>query len=665
MTTPKTREGIKIYAASLFSDDEFETIANENKSSIVNKRDQKVSIPIAKKQFDGNRNVKSIVEQNTTKVARKHSLGDVGHTYSVSLSKIEKKQTALQSPAPEPLGRAQNTNGVEHLEEKVDKIEFRRSSKLYSSTAASRIRAEESKRSQEQLNLSKIAHLRNQFPHQKALKPPSQIQLDASILNDEEASETSSVRNVRVILRCCPASVPSRETSLIIKTSTEIELHVSRSGESLLDCYLPITKKTYFFDKVLGPECDQGKAFEEVVVVVDRFIKYKIPGAIMAYGQTATGKSHTMGLLPKSLVDTGLGCVPRAVTRIFRETKLVDVSAYELYLDQIHDLLRDNVGEISRISNVSDKSDDKSQPLKIHERNGRFWVPGLAQITCDSAEMAWNTVKKAIDRRRINETEMNSTSSRSHTVITLSIEGCELCFVDLAGSERIDRTLSDRREAAFINSSLSSLGNVVRSLGISTSSTTTSTSTFVPFRDSKLTRLLQGCLSQGNAALFATVSIDPDNALETLSTLKFASQCLSLSSRKILQSNRTVIDTRSNHQIPRDFQLYCRVMESLGELIPAECMDDPNHLSKMADDEFDNLIKEIGDLISAKIEAVAEFDFCRKPETSSITKQQQRTPAATPTSDSIFPSVMSEATELLISPVGDENNLWVSPSSAS
>ena len=131
----------------------------------------------------------------------------------------------------------------------------------------------------------------------------------------------------------------------------------------------------------------------------------------------------------------------------------------------------------------------------------------------------------------MRETEMNKVSSRSHTIITLTVNGQDLSFVDLAGSERIHRSHGDVKETAFINSSLACLGNVVRALANTNSS-------FIPFRDSKLTRLLQASLSQGNAALFATVSLDVDNALETLSTLKFAERCISLPTAVKNQTSR-------------------------------------------------------------------------------------------------------------------------------
>ena len=206
----------------------------------------------------------------------------------------------------------------------------------------------------------------------------------------------------------------------------------------------------------------------------------------------------------------------------------------------------------------------------MREQPGRgFFVEGLHEYLVRSYEEAVALLNLGLENRALAPTMMNTTSSRSHTVLTLVIEqrgatggggataavGAgkggftrtvrgKLMFVDLAGSERVRRTTSKGTrlsEAKSINTSLSALGNVIAALA-------DPSVTHVPFRDSKLTRLLQDSLGgTANTTLIATVGPASANLSETLSTLLFAARCMHVQSRP--QINEEVDYREQNAQL--------------------------------------------------------------------------------------------------------------------
>jgi len=188
-----------------------------------------------------------------------------------------------------------------------------------------------------------------------------------------------------------------------------------------------------------------------------------------------------------------------------------------------------------------------AEGLPVREAPGKgFYVEGLQEYDVSSFPEAVEILNWGLDNRAMGPTAMNATSSRAHTILTVRvqhsgstlIDGREtqqtlsgrLLLVDLAGSERVRRTTSKGTrlvEAKSINQSLSALGNVIVALS-------DNHAPHVPYRDSKLTRLLQGCIGGGAATyLVATVAPEDASAAETLSTMQFASRCMRVASRLV------------------------------------------------------------------------------------------------------------------------------------
>lgn len=280
-------------------------------------------------------------------------------------------------------------------------------------------------------------------------------------------------------------------------------------------------------------------------------------GTVLAYGMTGTGKTFSMQGAPSSP-----GVIAQSITDIFsyilqspsREFLLV-VSYMEIYNDRIYDLLKAPAQKaFARISN--------SQHIKLREQSdGTVYATPLEQELVQSPSELASVIARGDQARKTASTQLNARSSRSHAVVQIIIKSRErvqntngkssqnkragvdqsefriskLNFVDLAGSERADRCKERSKEAAYINKSLLTLGTIIEKLSASTvkkSEKHIRRDPHLPFRDSKLTRLLQGTLS-GDSLISIICTIQLDSAegtavgiynKESLNTLKFASR---------------------------------------------------------------------------------------------------------------------------------------------
>ena len=322
----------------------------------------------------------------------------------------------------------------------------------------------------------------------------------------------------------------------------ETEENKSQSLKRLLFQLPDGYARDFFYDHCFGPDASQQNVYDDLAGHIVHGVLNGINGAIFAYGQTGTGKTYTMGILDE-VSNENAGIIPRSLGHIFGHIASsqgqervnprwsVCMSFLQIYLEQTLDLLAPSPG-----------SPDYGQPgtfpqgtnLPIREDpDTGFYVDGLSKFRVSSFEDATSLINAGLMNRIMAPTLMNATSSRSHTVLTIEVEEQDsesngarfgkLVLVDLAGSERVRRTTSRGArlsEAKAINVSLSALGNVVAALASQRTS-------HVPFRDSKLTKLVQCCLGGNtNTALIATVGPALENNSETLSTLQFASRCL-------------------------------------------------------------------------------------------------------------------------------------------
>lgn len=308
----------------------------------------------------------------------------------------------------------------------------------------------------------------------------------------------------------------------------------SREGErgilSVVDDKLVVVKgkeqnASFRFDRVFDSVSTQDDVYNYAIRLKMEDFFHGYNGAVMAYGQTGSGKSFTM--MGSSISDNAQkGLIPRMAddmfSRIHRSTSdteyTVGVSYMEVYMEQIRDLL--------------DPASNNGRRFSVHEDkvNG-VHVRGLSQAFISSSEEFLTLLKQGSKARAYTYTDMNFESSRSHAILQLNltqrqvalgtVKKSRMFLVDLAGSEKVIRTGAmgqTLEEAKKINSSLSTLGNVINSL-------TDGRSTHIPYRDSKLTRILQESLG-GNSQTSLIINCSPcsKDELETLSTLRFGSR---------------------------------------------------------------------------------------------------------------------------------------------
>eukprot|EP00731_Ephydatia_muelleri_P014567 Em0008g287a len=320
--------------------------------------------------------------------------------------------------------------------------------------------------------------------------------------------------------------------------------------------------KAFTYDYVFDINAEQIAIYESCIepLVKGCFDGYN--ATVLAYGQTGSGKTFTMGTgFDFSILPEQQGMIPRAVAQIFAiidekkaEAKergegvpLFEVTAefLELYNEEIIDLF--------------DANRDSSRRLKIHEDNsGSIYVAGATSQRVQSAAETSECLRTGALSRTVASTNMNAQSSRSHAIFTLTIvqrrpigaekgEGTEqdweslsakFHFVDLAGSERLKRTgaTGDRaKEGISINCGLLALGNVISALG-----DVTKKSSHVPYRDSKLTRLLQDSLGGNSRTLMiACVSPTDRDFMETLNTLKYANRARNIKNKVAVNQDKT------------------------------------------------------------------------------------------------------------------------------
>jgi len=284
------------------------------------------------------------------------------------------------------------------------------------------------------------------------------------------------------------------------------------------------SEKVFSYDSVFSQNTSQQSIYEEAAFQLVESVLEGYNGTIFAYGQTGCGKTHTMIGLPED--ESNKGIIPRAFAHIFgniestsQKNFLIRCSYIEIYNEEIHDLL----------------SIDTKAKLEMKESSDKgIFIKNLSMHIVKSISDIEKLMQVGMKNRSVGETLMNKDSSRSHSVFTIYIEAGEtdskgnqritlgkLNLVDLAGSERQSKThaTGDRlKEANKINLSLSALGNVISAL-------VDGKSAHIPYRDSKLTRLLQDSLG-GNTrtVMIANVSPASDSYDETLGTLRYASR---------------------------------------------------------------------------------------------------------------------------------------------
>ncbi|KAK5657027.1 hypothetical protein OQA88_3553 [Cercophora sp. LCS_1] len=332
--------------------------------------------------------------------------------------------------------------------------------------------------------------------------------------------------NINVVVRCRGRNGREvKENSAVVVGTDGVKgkvVELSMGPASL-------SNKTYNFDRVFSQAADQSMIFDDVVKPIMDEMLTGYNCTIFAYGQTGTGKTYTMSgdmTCTLGLLSDEAGIIPRVLQALFNKLEAeetdhcVRCSFIELYNEELRDLL----------------SPDDSAKLKIYDDNSKknhatTVVQGMEERHITNATDGLKWLQEGSVRRQVAATKCNDLSSRSHTIFTITVHAKrktesgedylmagKLNLVDLAGSENIQRSGAENKraaEAGLINKSLLTLGRVINAL--------VDRSAHIPYRESKLTRLLQDSLGgRTKTCIIATVSPAKSNLEETISTLDYA-----------------------------------------------------------------------------------------------------------------------------------------------
>ncbi|XP_022609741.1 kinesin-1 heavy chain [Seriola dumerili] len=306
------------------------------------------------------------------------------------------------------------------------------------------------------------------------------------------------------------------------------------------DCVL-MAGKPYYFDRVFQSNTTQVQFYNAVAQQIVKDVLEGYNGTIFAYGQTSSGKTHTME--GKLHDEDMMGIIPRIVQDIFNYIYSMDenlefhikVSYFEIYLDKIRDLL-----------------DVTKTNLSVHEDKNRVpFVKGCTERFVCSPQEVMDAIDEGKNNRSVAVTNMNEHSSRSHSIFLINIKQentqteqkltGKLYLVDLAGSEKVGKTGAEGTvldEAKMINKSLSSLGIVISALAEGSS--------YIPYRDSKMTRILQDSLG-GNCRTTMVICCSPSayNDAETKTTLQFGQRAKTIKNNVSLNVELTAEQWKS------------------------------------------------------------------------------------------------------------------------
>ncbi|XP_041003952.1 kinesin-like protein KIN-4A isoform X5 [Juglans microcarpa x Juglans regia] len=359
---------------------------------------------------------------------------------------------------------------------------------------------------------------------------------------------------------------------------------------------------SFTFDHVYGSSGSPSSAmFEECIAALVDGLFQGYNGTVLAYGQTGSGKTYTMGTSFKDGCQTGL--IPQVMNALFNKIKTLNhqtefqlhVSFIEILKEEVRDLL-DSVA-ISKLDTAKGHAGkvaiDGRQLIQIRETSkGAITLAGSTEVTVTTLQEMATCLEQGSLSRATGSTNMNNQSSRSHAIFTITLEQMQklrlvlprndtsdeemgeeyfcakLHLVDLAGSERAKRTGSDGlrfKEGIHINKGLLALGNVISALG---DEKKRKEGVHVPYRDSKLTRLLQDSLG-GNSKTVMIACISPAdiNAEESLNTLKYANRARNIQNKPVI--NRDIISNEMQ-KMQQQLKYLQAELYARGEGVPSD-----------------------------------------------------------------------------------------------
>ncbi|XP_057615988.1 chromosome-associated kinesin KIF4A isoform X1 [Chionomys nivalis] len=389
---------------------------------------------------------------------------------------------------------------------------------------------------------------------------------------------------VRVALRCRP--LVSKEISEGCQTCLSFV-----PGEPQV---VVGNDKSFTYDFVFDPSTEQEEVFNTAVAPLIKGIFKGYNATVLAYGQTGSGKTYSMGgaYTAEQEHESTIGVIPRVIQLLFQEINkksdfefTLKVSYLEIYNEEILDLLCP-----SREKTQINIREDPKEGIKI---------VGLTEKTVLVASDTVDCLEQGNNSRTVASTAMNSQSSRSHAIFTISIEQrkkndknsnfrSKLHLVDLAGSERQKKTKAegDRlKEGININRGLLCLGNVISALGDDKKGS------FVPYRDSKLTRLLQDSLGgNSHTLMIACVSPADSNLEETLNTLRYADRARKIKNKPIINIDPQAAEL--NHLKQQVQQLQVLLLQAHGGTLPGSINVEPSENLQSLMEKNQSLIEE-------------------------------------------------------------------------
>ena len=504
-------------------------------------------------------------EINSIRLA-KVSLEKELHATRIELTCLERNYDELRSEYDEIAAHTSETNEAEIKLQVLTEEHMATSAALnavYADLDATKARAEAAMKEKEESHKKEIEQLQFDLSVMKTRASKVQIDVDTSqLVNDDEEDEAvlrarieerdkriaelesqvlkgeqlrrqmhnciQELRgNIRVFVRTrpfLPGDKQNNESPIDVSPDLESLSIVDPRKESPMG---------FKFDKVFPPSAGQELVFDEV----SDFVQSAMDGyqvCLFSYGQTGSGKTHTMQGCGNGPMR---GIIPRAVEKILSQARILDTQKWkfkisasflEIYNEELKDLL---------VSLKPEGMSRANEKLAIkRNREGKSFVDGLTEVPIDTQnslvgmQQLEALMGVAARARSVASTKMNSQSSRSHSVFMLLLNGYNeesgaivngaLNLCDLAGSERLDRSgagtdATRLKETQAINKSLSCLGDVFNALANGAS--------HVPYRNSKLTYLLQDCLSgDGKALMFVNLSPTTASSGESLCSLRFA-----------------------------------------------------------------------------------------------------------------------------------------------
>ncbi|CAH6780270.1 Kif4a [Phodopus roborovskii] len=337
------------------------------------------------------------------------------------------------------------------------------------------------------------------------------------------------------------------------------------------------TDKSFTYDFVFDPSTEQEEVFNTAVAPLIKGIFKGYNATVLAYGQTGSGKTYSMGgaYTAEQEHESTIGVIPRVIQLLFKEINekcdfefTLKVSYLEIYNEEILDLLCPSRDKASQI-NIRE---DPKEGIKI---------VGLTEKTVLVASDTVSCLEQGNNARTVASTAMNSQSSRSHAIFTISVEQ----------RKKNDKCFSKQFKFCFlllginINRGLLCLGNVISALGDDKKGN------FVPYRDSKLTRLLQDSLGgNSHTLMIACVSPADSNLEETLNTLRYADRARKIKNKPIINIDPQAAEV--NHLKQQVQQLQVLLLQAHGGTLPGNINVEPSENLQSLMEKNQTLVEE-------------------------------------------------------------------------